>query len=135
MHEGRVPEHHEKCLKDLITTLLWKHTEASGKYDGCPYWSTKALASRGKHGKVVTSKREDRYGALRHEHLFPRNQMIEELFSIAAPNMKDVEEKLKHNIGVVVTVEEDEKLEKEGMFSDPWKRYRDAGIEWKEMTN
>jgi len=34
------------------------------------------------------------------------------------------------NIGVVVTVDEDERLERDGIDHDPWERYRRAGIKW-----
>ncbi|MBI5096719.1 MAG: hypothetical protein HZB32_03590 [Nitrospirae bacterium] len=131
---GRSTESHEQQLKDLITTLLWKHTEAHGKYDGCLYWSKQALLSRKKHGKVVTKKREDPEGALRHEHLFPRKQSIEKLFALDSPNMTMVQEILSVNIGVVVTVQEDHQLARDGVFEDPWKRYRDAGIEWEKVV-
>jgi hypothetical protein len=37
------------------------------------------------------------------------------------------------NIGVVVTVAEDERLPKEGVDMDPWERYRAAGIRWRSV--
>lgn len=125
---------YEKQFKELITTLLWKHTEAYGKYVGCKYWSYGALESLKNHGnKVVTSKTIDPTHALRHEHLFPRKQTIELLLALDTPVLESVNDYLELNIGVVVTVEEDSRLSKTGNQDDPWQRYRDANIMWQEM--
>lgn len=125
---------YEKQFKTLITTLLWTHTEAYGKYKGCKYWSNGALKSLKKHdGKVVTSISIDPVYALRHEHLFPRKQTIELMLALDSPDAESVSHYLKNNIGVVVTVEEDSRLSKNGNFEDPWQRYRDANIEWQEQ--
>lgn len=124
---------YEKQFKELITTLLWKHTEAYGKYIGCKYWSEGALESLKKHdGKVVTSKAVDPTYALRHEHRFPRKQTIELLLGLEQPTLDSVNKLLELNIGVVVTVEEDSRLSKIGVQEDPWQRYRDAGIKWQK---
>lgn len=125
---------YEKQLRELITTLLWKHTESYGKYIGCKYWSEGALESLKKHnGKVVTSKSVDPTHALRHEHIFPRKQTIELLLALGSPALDSVNKYLEHNIGVVVTVDEDSRLSKIGNPNDPWQRYRDANIKWRKM--
>jgi len=125
---------YEKQFKELITTLLWKHTEAHGKYLGCKHWSDGALESLKKHNnKVITSKSIDPTHALRHEHLFPRKQSIELLLSLTSPTLESVDDLLKLNIGVVVTVEEDSRLSKIGNQNDPWQRYRDANITWQAL--
>lgn len=125
---------YEKQFKELITTLLWKHTEAHGKYIGCKYWSEGALESLKKHGgKVITSKTIDSTHALRHEHLFPRKQSIELLLAIEEPTLEAVNKLLANNIGVVVTVKEDARLSKVGNQYAPWQRYTDADIKWHEM--
>lgn len=125
---------YEKQFKELITTLLWKHTEAYGKYKGCKYWSYGALESLEKHSdKVITSKSIDPDYALRHEHLFPRKQTIELLLALDVINKKTVQEILELNIGVVVTVSEDSRLSKHGNKNNPWQRYIDANIEWQEV--
>ena len=124
---------YEKQFKELVDTLLWKHTEAHGKYIGCKYWSNGALESLKKHNnKVVTNKKIDPTHALRHEHIFPKNESIKLLLNIDTPTPEKVNEILKQNIGVVVTVEEDSRLSKNGNFDDPWQRYRDANISWQE---
>jgi len=125
---------YEKQFKELITTLLWKHTEAYGKYKGCRCWSHGALESLKKHNdKVVTSTSVDPTHALRHEHLFPRKQTIELLLELDLINKQSVLEILKLNIGVVVTVSEDSRLSKLGNKNNPWQRYIDANIEWQEV--
>lgn len=125
---------YEKQFKELITALLWKHTEAHGKYKGCKFWSEGAIESLKKHNdKVVTSKAVDPTHALRHEHLFPRKQTIELLLAIEKPTLEAVNKLLANNIGVVVTVEEDARLSKIGNQSTPWQRYIDAGIKWWEV--
>lgn len=109
---------YEKQFKELITTLLWTHTESHRKYIGCKYWSERALESLNKHGgKVVTSKTIDPTHALRHEHLYPRKQTIELLLTIEKPTLEAVKKLLENNIGVVVTVEEDARLSKVGIQS------------------
>ena len=127
---------YEKQFKELITTLLWKHTEAHGKYLGCKHWSDSALESLKKHNnKVITSKSIDPIGALRHEHLFPRKQSVELLLSLVSPTLDSVNDLLKLNIGVVVTVEEHNRLSRDGNQNDPWQRYRDANITWTELQS
>ena len=99
------------------------------------HWSKMALLSLKEHVKVVTSTKKDPEDALRHEHLFPRKQTIEKLFTLNPPTIEKIQEILSVNIGVVVTVKEEKQLVKEGVFEDPWKRYRDAGIEWEEIDD
>jgi len=127
-------ECYEYSFRGLITRLLWFDSEAHGKYKGCRHWSKAAWKSYNKHGEPVTSK--SKYGdddALRHEHLFPRNDTIELLFKLDEPDLESVLDHLKRNIGVVVTVREDNRLAKKGNPEDPWQRYRNANIEWQEI--
>ncbi len=114
--------------------LLWNHSQADGdKYNGCRYWSEGALQSRLRHGKVNTNHRQVEGDALRHEHLFPRKQLITKLFLLSDPTSNEVRAILDHlNIAVIVTKEEDARLQNEGDETDPWERYRKAGIKWKD---
>lgn len=86
----------------LSHVLLWKHSEADGdKYLGCRFWSTGALESLSNNGKVVTRQTVCGDDALRHEHLFPRKQLIAKLFSISDPTVTKVREILDRlNIAV-----------------------------------
>ncbi len=115
--------------------LLWRYSEAEGhKYKDCRYWSEGAIRSREHHGKVVTSREQVGGDALRHEHIFPRKEQTAKLFLITEPTDSAVKEVLERfNIAVIVTHEEHEILSREGNESDPWERYRKAGIGWRNI--
>jgi len=140
--EGRLSGANGRHIKNAIThSLLWRFSEADGdKYDGCRYWTEGALQSRERHGKAVTDERLVGSDALRHEHLFPRKQLIERLFALDVPDVPDetavadVRALLdRYNIAVIVTLEEDRRLPREGDPDDPWERYRGVGIAWREV--
>lgn len=112
----------DRHLRELCSVLLWRYSEAAGKYRGCRFWTADALASMRKHGRLVTSKL--RYGdeALSHEHLYPRQQQIAALFERDDPSPERVRARLDQlNIGVVVTEAEHRRLPKEG---NGWARLR-----------
>jgi hypothetical protein len=126
---GTLSDPMQRHFIELCSTLLWKHSEAHGKYNGCRYWSLAARESVGRHG-VQTSRIKFGNDALRHEHVFPRKQLIGDLFKIEHPTPPDVRAILDRlNIGVVVTVEEDMRLAAKGCLPDPWQRYRDANVQ------
>jgi hypothetical protein len=121
--------------RTISHVLLWKHSEAEGnKYKDCRYWSEGAIQSEKRYGKVITNKNLCGGDALRHEHLFPRKQLIIKLFSIEKPDIREVREILDRlNIAVIVTIDEDKLLGRiEGNESNPWKRYENAGV---KVTN
>lgn len=131
---GTLTPANDRHLRELCSLLLWKYSEAAGKYRGCRYWTVGALASKRKHGRVVTSKLRFGLDALRHEHLFPRQQQIAALFEIEDPSLERVRARLEQlNIGVVVTESEHNKLAKQGDEANPWDRYTRAGIEWEDQ--
>lgn len=119
-------------IRGIIShVLLWKHSEAEGeKYKDCRYWSQGALESVRRHGKVVTSRNICGGDALRHEHLFPRKQLINKLFLIHEPTLSEIRETLDRlNVAVIVTIDEDKSLgNAEGDESNPWNRYDKAGV-------
>ncbi|MCP5021602.1 MAG: hypothetical protein GY930_07470 [bacterium] len=120
-------------LRELISRLLWKHSEADGKYVGCRFWSLGAIQSHRHHGRVVTSLSEFPTDALRHEHLVPRHQLTSLLIELESPTEERVKSLLEDlNVGVVVTVSEHDLLAESGNEADPWQRYRDAGVEWED---
>lgn len=126
---------HNRQARELCSMLIWKFSEASGKYNGCRYWSKGALASKAKHGKAVTSANRVGDDALRHEHLFPRRQLIDKLFMLRAPTEERVTKLLNRlNVGVVVTLREHKTLAADGDLKDPWKRYREAGLKWEDLA-
>lgn len=134
--EGRLSSVNERHIYLLFSgQLLWRHSEAEGKTTGCRYWSDGALQSREQYGTKASERKVAREDALQHDHLFPRKQLIAKLFSLGGPTVAEVRETLdRFNIGVVVTVKEHERLG-DGVESDPWERYRVAGIQWQEYCD
>jgi len=97
-------------VEDLIDILLWRITEADGKYN-TRHKTTGALA--------CTDKSQ-----LRHEHVYQRSKMITALVR-AEPG--EVDTILKDAIGCTVTEDEHALLlEFDGKYG--WERYRQAGI-------
>lgn len=126
---SKVNDNHIKRI--ISHVLLWKHSEAEGgKYKDCRYWSDGTKKSLEKHGKVLTNKNICGDDALRHEHLFPRKQLITKLFSVENPKIGQIRQILDRlNIAVIVTIEEDKLLGKiPGDENNPWKRYELAGV-------
>jgi hypothetical protein len=101
-----LPDH----VSDLIDVLLWRITEADGKYN------TRYKTS----GALECADRRQ----LRHEHVYPRSRMIDALLRAKPEQVDDI---LMDAIGCTVTREEHERLHK---FADQhgWDRYRKAEL-------
>jgi hypothetical protein len=125
----------------VIHNIQWSWTEFDGKYEGCRYWSE---AAREQYDKDRKSK------GLRHEHIVPRRIVTQMLFSLPAPTEEQVRVICEtYLIGVVVTRDEDRKLNKKHAkkmpdeFSDlthsealnPWLRYKMLGIQVIDTRN
>lgn len=123
----------------VLKEVTWVWTESSGKFIGCPYWTDAA---------VRRFKRERSQNGLRHEHVVPKKVVIDMLLNLEKPTPELVRAILdKYLIGVVVTKEEDVRLnaefsktmpeqfgvEKSKSFQDPWLRYRNCGIKVRLM--
>lgn len=117
-----------KCLD----AMLWLHSQADGKYLGCHYWSNAAVDSFKRYGKAQTSKKTFGHLALRHDHLVPRAYLIDNLLKRGP--ITDLASLLDRcNIGVVITVDEHEELQKKGLankgnIENPWARYNAVEI-------
>jgi hypothetical protein len=108
----------------VIDIVLWNWSGFDGKYEGCPYWSEKAM--KNPDAKLI------------HEHLVPRSVVFKKLLDLESPDYDQVYSLLEtYCVGVVVTKEEDEHLNKIGlrqkMPSDwdgenPWARHEAGGI-------
>jgi hypothetical protein len=110
--ENKKPEILPEHLRELLTTLLWKLTEAEShnKYS-TRYQTEGAMACRAK-------------SKLRHEHVYQRNQMIGRLLNA---KLEEVDGILENAVGCTVTIDEHSRLAK----SDDeygWERYRKAGL-------
>ena len=123
---------YDTYLGELLGTLFWKFTEASGKIIGCQYWSSEAIKMLESIYSAEKPNKSLLGSKLRHEHLTPRKVMCQYLFSLSSPTLEDVSLYLdKHCIGVIITREEDAMLTKCGLRSkvpensiDPWDRYK-----------
>lgn len=110
----------------VISEVTWVWSEYYGKYHGCKYWTENAL------------KAKDDLKSLIHEHLVPKKILIKHLINLKSPQSNEIYNFLeKYCIGVVVTKEEDKKINEAGLKStmpenwdnvDPWSRYEACDI-------
>ena len=96
--------------KLLLYHLLWQITTAHGKYR-TRFWSAGVCADKRHEEKI------------HHEHVFPLNELIQELIENANSAENVIDEVLKKAIGCVVTVREHKRLKK---GAKGWKRYAEA---------
>jgi hypothetical protein len=133
----------------LANELIWKWTEATGKYTGCQFWSARARAlfdqevrSSGgwpitsKIAKVIEKKLSAKTGdgkpkssdaRLTHEHVYP----IKDLKILLRGKDGSTPESVRHLfdslcVGCVVLESEHDRLS--GHDQNPWLRYKNAGI-------
>lgn len=99
----------ERRKRDIISGLLWKITEARGKY-------TTRYRSRGSM---------EAGAKLQHEHVFTRKDITDRL--IAEP--KRAREILRDAIACVVTVDEHRRLSTVDRSLRGWDWYKAAGVE------
>ena len=99
----------EEHKKVLISRMLWKITEAHGKYN-TRYCSVKALKG----------SQDDR----RHDHVWTRKRMVERI--LEDPGVLEHEVQLA--IGCTVTKAEHDKLREYDTLCDGWERYKRARI-------
>ena len=104
MNPEVLPDH----KKTLISRMIWKITEAHGKYD-TQFCSEGALQNA---------------NDLRHDHVTTRKNLIVRLMN--APS--DIENILEDTIGCTVTIEEHKKLSALGDELTGWDRYKKAGM-------
>lgn len=113
----------------VLKDASWVWTEFHGKYNGCKWWSKKALRLK---------KQDPKTRLLRHEHAVPRKVVFAMLCKLRNPSVKSVGRICnKFLIGVVVTKEEESLLNrrfnctmpedfgnsKSKDYRKPWLRY------------
>lgn len=105
---ARGPGIMERHLKHALDTLLWKYTEADRKENL-------------RYRTVAAMRRE---GPIRHEHVYPRKEMIRRLLSTQTENVDAI---LASACGCLVTDQEHAKLSPfDHLYG--WERYERAGI-------
>ncbi|MBF6650135.1 hypothetical protein [Methylobacter sp. BlB1] len=92
--------------KELLSTCIWKITEADGKLK-VRYWSEGALSASSKD--------------LRHEHVFERRELISRLLS-----GENIDSVVNDAVGCLVTKDEHTVLTLS--VASGWNRYKDCGI-------
>ena len=123
----------------LANELIWKWTEATGKYLGCQFWSLKAkelldreVASSADPKEVVKTlqskiRRDD--AKITHEHVYPIKDMT--LWLDMRREKLDRDEIRSHLerlcVGCVVLESEHKKMGGSD-HTNPWLRYKEAGI-------
>ncbi len=125
--------------RSVLQSVTWNWTGIDGKYEGCPFWTPRAITeseTRGVRG-------------LRHEHAVPRKVFYRLAFALERPTVESVLNLCERTLfGVVVTLEEDRVLS-EGLrqrmppefddpsspdFRDPWLRYKHKRIQVVKRT-
>jgi hypothetical protein len=128
----------------VVNELIWKWTEATGKYVGCEFWSLKAkelfdreVANYGgwpitaRVAKILerelSKKARPRDSRLTHEHVYPIKDMKRWLRDQVNPNRKEILIHFARQcIGCVVLESEHDRTG--GNDENPWIRYKGAGI-------
>jgi hypothetical protein len=127
-----------------VNELIWKWTEATGKYVGCQFWSVGAhllfdSAVRECGGWPITAKTARRIEQtlsewsravecrLTHEHVYPIKDMKRWLGARTNPTREDFRIHLERQCVSCVLLES-EHDRSEGNDANPWLRYKKAGI-------
>ena len=97
-------------IRELLDAMLWKITEADGKY-------------KTRHQSLGAFQCGDKK-LLRHEHVYPKEQMIKALLKATPEQVDGI---LETAVGCTVTLDEHFRLHKFDE-EDGWERYRKAGI-------
>jgi hypothetical protein len=145
LRHGSFSPRGKKDFHATLRELIWKHSELTGKYCGCQYWSANAKSVFNEKlleyvdGRIPTLKdaqdvtshfskqSTDKNERLVHEHVFPINHL---LLCLQDPNVVSSFEQVKtmieqRAIGCVVLESEHSLLDaKNGNCDNPWLRYK-----------
>lgn len=132
--------------RPLANELIWKWTEATGKYVGCQFWSTGAksvfdqevvrsvgawpiTATQAKTlEKELSSKSRQDGIKLTHEHVYPIKD-IKRLFpSTRSLTREEIRELLERQCVSCVLLESEHPRRVRGTSPNSWLRYKNAGI-------
>ncbi len=108
----------EAMKKKFLSNCLWQVTQAEGKGKYELRYKTKA---------ALKAIKEGRRNELRHEHVYPRKQMVQRL--IDSP--EKVDEIVKEAVGCVVTQDEHailSQIDRDFSGLEGCERYQEAGI-------
>jgi len=130
--------------REPIGQVSWKWSELSGKYVGCPFWSTEALRVvvglderwPGRTPKRVCERVSKGYflESIQHESVFPRLEWVARLHSLvgteAVPSEAELEALLdRFSVGCVLTrAQVDELATRASNADNPWLRLQGTSI-------
>jgi len=128
MLNSRVSDHAVKCL--VRDTYSWRWSQqtselgTAGKYEGCPYWSKKAV-------DLWITKRQVPKGEIIHEHVVPRSVLATKIVQLRdAKKTVSADEVFRLFDGCclacIVLNHEDKTLPRNlklSEFNSPWQRY------------
>ena len=132
--DSRLTKEWESLFRYTLKYLVWRFTEARGKYQGCPFWSVDAAAEANRRGNVTDDKGK---ALFRHEHVVPNSEVQTQLLQVSQPTSAEVHGVLgQYAVSAVVTQPEDRLLTAAGLRSamldgaanNPWARYATASI-------
>jgi hypothetical protein len=133
--------------RTLANELVWKWTEATGKYVGCQFWSRNAKAlldaevsvadgypiapalarkiERKLSEKVANGVKRPPSSRLTHEHVYPIKDMKQLLYGNTTRTVEEIRELFdRHCVGCVVLDSEHDRFS--GDETNPWIRYAKA---------
>ncbi len=124
----------------IANELIWKWTEATGKYVGCQFWSLKAkevfdlevakcdrTTLIGTLGRELSNRGRPKNVRLTHEHVYPIKDMKQWLQAQKELDQEGVRIHFERQcVGCVVLESEHDRTS--GDHTNPWLRYKAAGI-------
>lgn len=135
---------HFSGSRTLSNELIWKWTEATGKYVGCPFWSSAArelfdaevealggwpiTSGVKKHLEAKLQKKGRPHNQkLTHEHVYPIKEMKAWISSLGSFDSATVMEHFDRQC-VACVVLESEHPNVPANHENPWLRYSNAGV-------
>lgn len=115
--DAKSPEIRTEHLRELIDKMLWKITEADGKYKT----------------KYITLAALERASKLSHDHVVTKESLIDALLNATADQVAEI---LGTALGCTVTREEHARPTKFDYVCQGWERYRKAQDEaWRDASS
>jgi hypothetical protein len=143
------PKSKSRPAQTLAHELVWKWTESTGKYVGCPFWTEKARTLFDSHVKNhgpislkmaiiaannISGTKDDRSARIAddrkitHEHVFPIKNILMVLDSMKNPSVADIRKLLERLCVSCVVLESEHRLLQLPNSENPWYRYRGIAL-------
>lgn len=99
----------KQAVHDMASLVSWELTELNGKFEGCKYWTKKALEV---YKNSKSKPKKDWQKELIHEHVIPRKFLIDYIMSCYDKESEPEKKYFDLVIACVVTKEENNVLNK-----------------------